>query len=101
VEPDGTLETMPSVLFDAVVVPDGAKAAATLGALGHAREFVRDQYRHCKPILLLGAGRELATAAGVPIDDRADWAIARDVRALIGAVGKHRNWDRATDPPRV
>jgi hypothetical protein len=25
----------------------------------------------------------------------------RDVQAFIGAVGKHRNWDRATDPPRV
>ncbi len=101
VEPDGTLETMPSVLFDAVVVPNGAKAATTLAALGHAREFLRDQYRHCKPILLMGAGAELATAAGVPTDDRADWAVVRDVRAFVGAVGKHRNWNRATDPPRV
>jgi catalase len=101
VEPDGTLETMPSVLFDAVLVPDGAKAAATLAALGHAREFLRDQYRHCKPMLLVGAGREVATAAGVPTDDQADWALAREVPAFIGAVGMHRNWDRATDPPRV
>jgi catalase len=101
VEPDATLETMPSVLFDAVVVPDGAEAATTLAALGHAREFLRDQYRHCKPILLVGAGVEVAKAAGVPTDDRTDWAIARNVRAFIGAVGKHRNWDRATDPPRV
>ena len=101
VEPDGTLETMPSVLFDAVVVPDGAKAATALAALGHAREFLRDQYRHCKPMLLIGAGAELATAAGVPTDDRADWAVVRDVRAFVGAVGKHRNWNRATDPPRV
>ena len=99
--PTRTLETMPSVLFDAVVVPDGAKAAATLAALGQAREFLRDQYRHCKPILLVGAGEQLAAAAGMPTDDRADWAVARDVRAFIGAVGKHRNWDRATDPPRV
>jgi catalase len=101
VEPDGTLETMPSVLFDAVVVPDGAKAATALAALGQAREFLRDQYRHCKPILLAGAGVEVAKAAGVPPDDRADWAVVRDVQAFIGAVGKHRNWDRATDPPRV
>jgi hypothetical protein len=52
-------------------------------------------------MLLVGAGREVATTAGVPTDDRADWAIAREVPAFIGAVGKHRNWDRATDPPRV
>ena len=101
VEPDGTLETMPSVLFDAVVVPDGAKAATTLAALGHAREFLRDQYRHCKPILLAGAGEQVAKAAGLPTDDRADWAIVRDLRAFMHAIGKHRNWDRATDPPRV
>jgi catalase len=101
VEPDGTLETMPSVLFDAVVVPDGAKAATAFAALGHAREFLRDQYRHCKPILLAGAGEQVAKAAGLPTDDRADWALVRDVRAFIGALGKHRNWDRATDPPRV
>ena len=101
VEPDGTLETMPSVLFDAVVVPNGAKAATTLAALGHAREFLRDQYRHCKPILLIGAGEQVAAAAGVPIDDRADWALVRDVEAFVGALGKHRNWERASDPPRV
>jgi catalase len=92
---------MPSVLFDAVVVPDGAKTATGLAKLGHAREFLRDQYRHCKPILLSGAGEELAKAANVPTGDGADWAIVRDVRAFIVAVGKHRNWGRATDPPRV
>ena len=101
VEPDATLETIPSVLFDGVVVPDGDQAAATLAALGHACEFLRDQYRHCKPILLMGAGEQLAVAAGLRIDHRADWAVARDVRAFIGALGQHRNWDRATDPPRV
>jgi catalase len=101
VEPDATFETFPSVLFDAVVVPDGAKGATALAALGQAREFLRDQYRHCKPILLMGAGERLAAAAGMPTDDRADWAVVHDVRAFVGAVGKHRNWDRATDPPRV
>src|SRR5690606_14844815 len=53
--PDATFETMPSVLFDAVVIPDGAGEA--LASLGHAVEFVRDQYRHCKPILDLGTAK--------------------------------------------
>jgi catalase len=92
---------MPSVLFDAVMVPDGAKAASALALLGHTREFLRDQYRHCKPILLAGAGVEVAKAAGIPTDDRADWGVVWDMQAFIRAVGKHRNWDRATDPPRV
>jgi catalase len=100
-EPDATLETMPSVLFDALVVPDGEAAAEELGGLGHALECVKDQYRHCKPILFLGAGRRVGEKAGLPVDDGSDWALTRDVKAFVAAVGKHRNWDRATDPPRV
>jgi catalase len=101
VEPDATFETMPSVLFDAVVVPDGDRAADELITLGQVREFLRDQYRHAKPILMLGAGQKVVSEAGVPTEDRADWALVRDVAAFVGALGKHRNWDRATDPPRV
>jgi catalase len=100
-EPDATFETMPSVLFDAVVVPDGERAASELGLLGHAREFLKDQYRHCKPILMLGAGAAVVEKAGVPTDDASDWAMVRDLRAFIEAVGKHRNWDRGMDPPTV
>jgi catalase len=101
VEPDATFETMPSVLFDAVVIPDGDTAAAQLTALGQVREFVKDQFRHGKPILMLGTGERVVTEAGVPTDDQSDWALVRDVAAFIDAVGKHRNWDRGTDPPRV
>jgi catalase len=101
IEPDATLETMPSVLFDALVVPDGEAGAEELGGLGQALEFVKDQYRHCKPILFLGTGRRVGESAGLPVDDGSDWALTREVKAFVAAVGKHRNWDRATDPPRV
>jgi catalase len=101
VEPDGTFETMPSVLFDAVVVPDGNAGADRLISLGHAREFLADQFRHGKPILMLGAGQRVAAEAGVPTDDGSDWALVRDTPAFIAAAGKHRNWGRTTDPPRV
>ncbi len=100
-EADGTFETMPSVLFDAVVVPDGKSAAEELSSLGQVREFLKDQYRHCKPILVLGAGATVAAEAGIPLEDAADWAITRGLPAFVAAVGKHRNWDRAIDPPRV
>jgi catalase len=97
VEVDGTFETMPSVVFDAVVVPGGG---ADLATLGHAVEFVKDQYRHCKPLLLLGDAQKLADAAGVK-PDAGDWAVTRELKAFMRAVGRHRNWERATDPPRV
>ncbi len=100
IEPDTTLETMPSVLFDAVVIPDGEQGAEGLARLGQALEFIKDQYRHCKAILMLGAGRKLVEGAGVLIADD-DWALAEDIKDFIQAVGRHRNWDRASDPPQV
>ncbi len=100
-EADATFETMPSVLFDAVIVPDGEGAAEELGSLGQALELLKDQYRHCKPILVVGAGEAVAAEAGIPLDDPADWAIVRELPAFVAAVGKHRNWDRAIDPPAV
>ena len=107
-DPDATLETMPSCLFDAVVVPDGEGSAASLSSLGHAVEFVKDQYRHCKPILALGAGRALLEKADLPLD-RDDAALlvsapgkdAPATKAFLAALAKHRNWDRAMDPPPV
>jgi catalase len=100
-EADATLETTPSVLFDAVIVPDGEDAAEELRSLGQALEFLKDQYRHCKPILMLGAGETVVAEAGIPLDDETDWAIVRELPAFVAAVGRHRNWDRATDPPVV
>ena len=101
IEPDATFETMPSVLFDAMIVPDGERSATELESLGQALEFLKDQYRHCKPILLLGAGQGLATAAGVAVDDDTDWGIATDSESFVAAVARHRNWQRPTDPPVV
>jgi len=97
-EPDSTFETMPSVLFDAVVVPDGAEG---FRALGQPLEFLRDQYRHCKPILFIGSGSELVAEAGIPTNDQSDWALVQEIGAFIKALGQHRNWERATDPPSV
>ncbi len=106
-EPDGTLETMASCTFDAVAVPDGAAAAATLAGLGQAVDFVKDQFRHCKAILAVGAGRVLLEKAGLPLDgDDAALLVSRTAKggaitAFLAAIAKHRNWDRATDPPLV
>ena len=98
---EATLETMPSVLFDAVVVPDGESGADELGSLGQALEFLKDQYRHAKPILFLGTGIAVLEEAGVPTDDESDWAVVSDVGAFLKALPRRRNWDRQIDPPPV
>ena len=107
-----TLETAPSVLYDGVVLPDGAAAIATLSQDARALEFVREQYRHGKPILALGSGADLLRAAGVPFqlpDGSADPGLiisdGSDLHAALAAfeaaLARHRVYARATDPPRV
>ncbi len=107
-EPDGTLETMPSCVFDAVVIPDGDGAVAELMRLGQAVEFVKDQFRHCKPILAIGAGQELLEKAGIEVNgDDAALIVAtvsgdgKATAAFMKAIARHRNWDRQIDPPPV
>jgi len=105
-----TLETAPSVLFDALVIPDGEAATQSLSTVGQAMAFVRDTYRHCKPILAVGAGRRLVEAAHLPQslpDGRSDpglllaKAAGQGTQLFIAAVAKHRHFERQTDPPRV
>jgi catalase len=104
-----TLEAAPAVLFDAVVIPDG-KGVDALLASGHAVEFVKDQFRHCKTILALGAGEKLLAKAGVPPPGpkgNADAGLLhfdnvnQAAPAFIAAVGKHRHFERQTDPPLI
>jgi catalase len=106
-----TLETMPSVLFDAVAVPGGEHAVKELTGLGHALDFVKEQYRHGKPLLAVGAGAELLAAGGVPAtlsSGEADPGVllaeegSTDdaLRRFIGAIARHRHPEREMDPPR-
>jgi catalase len=108
IEVDGSIEALPSVLFDAVVVPDGADAVRTLAADGRALEFVKDQYRHCKAILVLGAASELIERAGIPAtlpSGAADPGLLMGAAAtadrFVAAVAAHRHFGRESDPPRV
>lgn len=112
-----TLETAPSVLWDAVVLPDGAAATATLATMGQALEFVRDQYRHCKPMLTFASSAALTDAAGIPAslsdgsDDPGIVQLAgaskgtrnrsQDVTAFLNAISAHRHYERELDPPPV
>jgi catalase len=110
IEVDVSLEAAPAVLYDALVLPDGAEAVDALRADGHTLEFIKDQYRHCKPILALGRGEQLLRACGIDgalPDGNKDpgLIIASDTSAAtddyIAAIAKHRHFARDTDPPRV
>jgi catalase len=110
VEADATLENSPAVLFDGMVVPDGEKAAQTLASAGQAIEFLKDQYRHCKTLLIMGTGSALLQKAGIsrslPSGEADPGLIVpkagRDgASAFIAALGKHRHVERDQDPPLI
>ena len=110
---DASFENMPGFLFDAVVFADGKEAVATLAEDGQALEFLKEQYRHNKPILVLGASTRLLEKAGIlpPGSDRgADIpgvifasaaAAASTADGFVQAIAKHRFPERETDPPLV
>jgi catalase len=111
IEVDASLEATPSVLYDALIVPSGADAIAQLRADGRTLEFIKDQYRHCKPILALGDGAQLLEACRVSVSlpsgdpDTGLIVAATDAKGVaddfIAALAKHRHYPRETDPPRV
>ncbi|MDF3069601.1 MAG: Catalase [Polyangiaceae bacterium] len=83
-----------------------------LGNVGHALEFIKDQYRHAKPILALGEGADLVENAGAPSNLPsgqpdpgmlvAKHGNAREaLPAFIRAIARHRHHERETDPPAL
>jgi len=112
IEADASLENEPGFLFDALVLPDGALAVEALATDGHTMEFVKDQYRHCKTLLVLGASSKLLDKAGISVAlpsgqkdpglITAQAAQADSVaQAFISAMGRHRHTERDRDPPLI
>ena len=111
-EVDGSLEIMPSVLWDGAIVLDSE--TTSLAENGQAVEFIKDQYRHSKTILFLGSARGLLgqlklneSAKNGPVNgDAGLLSFAEDsassaLEAFAAALLQHRHFNRETDPPRV
>ena len=108
---DASLENEPGFLFDAIVLPDGKRGLEALARNGHTQEFVRDQYRHGKPIMTLGDSAWLLEQFKVPVqlpNGEPDPGIVQsngDVAAalvrFIEALARQRYPERETDPPLV
>ncbi|HEY0924933.1 catalase [Rheinheimera pacifica] len=62
-----SMENAPSVLFDALVLPDGSDAVQALADNIDTMAFVKDIFRHGKALLALGAGQELLDMAGIEL----------------------------------
>ena len=104
-EATGTLENSPPVLFDGVVLPDGASGVKALGGYIEVMDFISNQHRHGKTLLALGASKGLIEQAGVSptlASGEADPGMAIGAAAkaapavadFITALGKHRHPER-------
>jgi catalase len=107
---DHTFANMPSVMFDAALLPGGTDSVVALAQLGDAVHFVLEAYKHCKTICALNEGAQLLSTLGFALEAQASQVIEptsgvllADARkagegqisqALIAAIASHRHWDR-------
>ena len=110
IEIDVSFEAAPAVLYDALVLPGGAAAVSALREDGRTLEFIKDQYRHCKPILVLGESEQLLHACAIDTklpsgQPDPGLLVVRDatrrIDDFVAAIARHRHFDRETDPPRL
>lgn len=110
---DRTLDTVASVLYDAVVAPCGEKSVEALARSGRAVHFIAEAFVHAKPIAAFGSGLDLLRTAGITEELATDTtpsatvgvvtttAAAGDLDAAFSsafaeAIAQHRAWDRLT-----
>ncbi len=103
---DHTFANMPSVMFDAVLVPGGAPHAEALARNGEAVHFVLEAYKHCKSLCVVGEGvhllRTLGIGAGeggpavpgVVVGRNDPPGRAQLAQDFMAAIARHRHWTR-------
>ncbi|WP_239157366.1 catalase [Actinocatenispora thailandica] len=98
VSADRSHTTVSSVLYDAVLVPDGADAVSALEADGAATHYVLEAYKHGKPVAGIGAGADLVVRlldAAMP--DDAARADAEQGVVLVADPADSDAWRRFLD----
>ncbi|MEV6943466.1 catalase [Streptomyces sp. NPDC051172] len=109
---DRALPTVASVLYDAVLLPGGQDGAPAAAKAPDALRFVRDAYRHGKPVGALGSGvgvlsalepeglrlstgdRRTVSDRGVVTDTSPGTPDTEFAQAFVDAIAAHRHWDR-------
>ncbi|MNN14808.1 Catalase HPII [compost metagenome] len=92
---DASMEGMPSIMFDGILVPAGKASLNALGASGLAKHFLLEGYKHLKAIALAKEGKALLSSLGLKEDK--GLLLGDDqktVDAFVKAVEGHRVWER-------
>ena len=107
---DHTFTNMPSIMFDAVLIPGGVSSVGVLCSMGDAVHFVLEAYKHCKTICAVNEGALMLASLGFSHGKNPEQPfvptpgiILADIRKvldgqvttdLIAAMAMHRHWDR-------
>ncbi|MGX1478654.1 UNVERIFIED_CONTAM: catalase [Streptomyces canus] len=109
---DRALPTVASVLYDAVLLPGGPVGTPPTAADQDVMRFVRDAYRHGKPVGALGSGVGILSSLepeglrlstefhrveadqGVVTETSPGPAGEEFLDAFVAAIAAHRHWDR-------
>ena len=100
-----------SIMFDAIFIPGGKESADALMGNGDAVHFVREAYKHCKPIAALGEGIDFLKECRLPglnLPKAGSNEITNEKGIVAGnpdnldlfnnqfiqAIAQHRHWDR-------
>jgi len=109
IEVDVTMENTPSAAFDGMILPSKKSAVAALLADVHGRDYVMDQYRHCKTLLVPAAAVPMLPhtgATGADAHASADDGIVTSGKAVteadlvtfVTALSAHRHFMRLAVP---
>jgi catalase len=94
--PDGSMAGLPSIAFDAVVIPGGGDAVRLMSTNGTALHYVLEAYKHLKAIAVLGDAKDLLAALRLDPDE--GLLVGSNAAAVngdfIAAIAKHRVWAR-------
>jgi catalase len=111
---DRPLQTMASVLYDAVLVAGGARSVRTLRQNGGAMRYLAEAFKHAKPVAAIGDGVELlreaplndvelsdnglvAEAGVITLASPGTGDLERFAAALAEAISAHRHFNRSLE----
>ncbi len=108
IKTDKTYLTTGSIMYDAVFIPGGKDAVEKLKKMGDTLHFIKEAYKHCKPIAAIGEGVEVIDACLLPelltfdvvssdkgvVTSRKEGDGKAVAEQFIKSIAKHRFWER-------
>lgn len=112
---DKTYLTTASLMYDAVFVPGGSKAAEAMKDMGDTLLFIREAFKHGKPIAVIGEATQVLEACQLPellvfdvpssdkgvVSSKDNSKQEEVIRLFQKAMTKYRFWEREKNKDKI